>query len=176
MPRSNVPEPIPDWVDPNKRTAAQELKDLGVTVEPLKRKANGEEVVWKEVKRTAPLTKPPADIEWIRKSAGRKSKIGGRISISNTAVCIGREALEKMGADEPITTLGLGVAPGPVLVIAINDPMGYAVRQDKAKTLICAGKKMVAKLTKAGLPCGRYKLDRQYDSLWTAVPDMVKEG
>lgn len=178
-------------LEPDDRNFEQQMTDLNVPIEPLVKRGPGRPVKVQAKEQTETVGPVPSmmdkaepapepqltNVHWIRKAEhGGKTYLGETISINKYSVGIGQVAAEKMARadEEEIDTLGFGVAPQGdrlLLVIAVNDPMGFDAKKTKSGALIVASKTVVDKLIAAGLTHGRYRLDQRICSLWTALPE-----
>ena len=171
-------------LEPDDRNFEQQMADLNVPIEPLKRKPGRPARVLAEdpagvdspsSTQSKPAPEPQlAEVTWIRKTAQSTSTLGEKISLTKYNITLGKVAVEKVAraAEEEVERLGFGVTPlkkGHALVIAVNDSMGFDVKKTKAGSITVANKGVANKLLAAGLTCGRYRLDKQYGTLWTAV-------
>ena len=171
-------------LEPDDRNFEQQMADLNVPIERVKRKPGRpvnvktdpvEPISSSMQSEAEPEPEPQlTGVQWIRRSTiGGKTYLGETISVNKYSVGIGQVAAEKMARATEIDTLGFGVLPRndrQELVIAINGPMGFKTKRSKSGALIMASKTIVDKLIAAGLTHGRYRLDKQYGSIWTAVP------
>lgn len=164
-------------LEPDDRNFEQQMADLNVPIEPLIKRGAGRPTKVQSDPEPKVQLEPVrlTDVTWIRKSIhSGKTALGEKISLTKYNISLGQVAVEKMSrtAEEEIDKLGFGVTPlnkGHALVIAVNDPMGFDVKKTKSGSIAVANKGVASKLLAAGLTCGRYRLDEQYGSFWTAV-------
>lgn len=158
------------------RNFKEQMADLGATIEPF----SGRGGIARSA-GTPPESKPGpkldvSDVTWVRKTVRSSLHLGEKISVNKYSIGIGEVAVAKMerAAEEEIDKLGFGVKPhnnGLVLVVAVNDPMGFDVKKSKGKSgsITVASKTVIDKLIAAGLKYGRYRLHERHGSLWVAV-------
>lgn len=160
------------------RNFREQMADLSVPIEPFHGSSGSGQPARTQQKpesRSGPKL-DVSDVTWVRKTVRSSLHLGEKISVNKYSIGIGEIAVAKMerAVEEEIDKLGFGVKPhnnGLVLVIAVNDPMGFDVKKSKGKSgsITVASKTVIDKLMAAGIRYGRYRLDRQHGSLWVAV-------
>lgn len=161
---------------PDDRNFEQTMADLNVPIERFKRKPGRPARVQNDLEPKALPATQLADVTWIRKTGRNSPKLGDKISINKYSISIGQVAAEKIAraVGEEIKMLGFGVTPcnkGQLLVSAVNDLMGFELKKGKSGAIAVASKTVVDKLLAVGLTYGHYRLDKQFGTLWTAVPE-----
>ena len=126
----------------------QQMEDLGV------------EVARKEA--------PKPQIIWYRPKRGRKG-MGKRISLGNSYISLGHEAVKLFGGESVKLVLSIAVISEKRYIAIQVDPGGYKIWKTKS-TYRVGSQAYAAWLRSQGMPVGKYKL-REIKGGWLAVPE-----